>query len=113
MKKVMVLVIFFVYVLTGRAATISMTSSQDVRISQQTIPNAVIPPQVSIHTAPEYTPRGYHDKVEGSVIVQAQFDVDGNFTVLKVVKGLGYGLDENALAALQQWRFSPAMRNGV
>ena len=33
----------------------------------------------------------------GIVIVQAYFDADGNITVLKVVKGLGYGLDENAL----------------
>jgi hypothetical protein len=29
------------------------------------------------------------------------------------VKGLGYGLDENALAALEAWRFAPALRNGL
>ncbi len=28
------------------------------------------------------------------------------------MKGLGYGLDENALTALKDWRFSPAVRNG-
>jgi TonB family protein len=47
------------------------------------------------------------------VIVQAYFDPDGNVTVLKVKKGLGYGLDENALVALKDWRFSPALRNGL
>ena len=45
------------------------------------------------------------------MIVQAEFDEYGNITVLKVVKGLGYGLDENALAALQNWRFAPALRD--
>jgi TonB family protein len=31
---------------------------------------------------------------------------------LRTVKGIGFGLDENALAALHSWRFSPAKRNG-
>ena len=35
------------------------------------------------------------------------------FQVLKVVKGLGYGLDEAALKALQGLRFAPALRNGL
>jgi periplasmic protein TonB len=47
------------------------------------------------------------------VIVQAYFDPKGNATLLKVVKGLGYGLDENALTALKEWRFSPAPQNGL
>jgi TonB family protein len=113
MKKLIALVLF-AYVFTGRVAiaTISMASSQDVRIAQQTIPNAVIPPRISAQTVAEYTVGAYRDKIEGSVIVQAQFDVDGTFTVLKVVQGLGYGLNENALAALQHWHFSPAMKNG-
>ena len=51
--------------------------------------------------------------IEGSVIVQAQFDEYGSATVLKVIKGLGYGLDEAALQALKGWRFSPALRNGL
>jgi protein TonB len=31
---------------------------------------------------------------------------------IKVVRGLGSGLDEKAVECLQQWRFTPAMRNG-
>jgi TonB family protein len=47
------------------------------------------------------------------VFVQAYFDENGNVTVLRVVKGLGYGLDENALAAIKAWRFAPALSNGL
>jgi TonB family protein len=112
MKKFIALVSVVACALPAHAEAVSATSIQDVRIAQQTIPNAVIPPRINSHPAADYTFRAYGAKVEGNVIVQAHVDADGNFTVLKVIKGLGYGLDENALAALQHWRFSPAMRDG-
>jgi len=34
-------------------------------------------------------------------------------TAARVVKGLGGGLDQNALVALRQWRFRPGRRNGT
>jgi hypothetical protein len=39
-------------------------------------------------------------------------DIEGRFKVLRIVKSLGHGLDESALAALKNWRFTPAYRNG-
>jgi len=38
---------------------------------------------------------------------------DGTIEILKVVRGLGLGLDENAIQALKQWKFRPGMKNGV
>src|SRR5215469_3239352 len=32
--------------------------------------------------------------------------------VVRIIKTIGFGLDENALAAVRSWRFSPAKRNG-
>jgi TonB family protein len=32
---------------------------------------------------------------------------------VRVVHGLGYGLDERAVQAVRRWRFSPARRHGV
>jgi TonB family protein len=52
-------------------------------------------------------------RIEGTVTVEAFAGIDGTIKVLRVVKKLGYGLDENAVAAVQQWRFAPAWRNGA
>ncbi len=38
---------------------------------------------------------------------------DGTIEILRVVRGLGLGLDENAIQALKQWKFRPGMRNGI
>jgi protein TonB len=47
-------------------------------------------------------------KYQGVVVVAALITPDGHATHVHVVKGLGMGLDENAVAAVQTWRFRPA-----
>jgi TonB family protein len=101
------------FAIPALAKGIRSTSSQYVRFSQQTLPNVIVPPAVLTQSAPSYTVEAARHDVEGTVVVQAQFDEYGNARALKVVKGLGYGLDENAVAALKTWRFSPALRNGL
>jgi TonB family protein len=85
---------------------------QAVRITEQPVPG-LIPPLALASAKPFYTREALSAHIEGSVTVQVRFDADGNFRVLQLVQGLGYGLDENALAALQQWRFAPALSNGL
>lgn len=70
-------------------------------------------PRLVSFTRPSYTDEARRREVEGVVTLQAAFDIDGGFRVLRVVKGLGHGLDESALAALKNWRFTPAYRNGA
>jgi TonB family protein len=50
--------------------------------------------------------------VEGNVIVEVTIDVQGNVVDTKVLKGLGYGIEEKVIAALRGWRFRPAMMDG-
>lgn len=90
-------------------------AGQRTRIgSIETIPNdAMLPPQVLSSIAPAYTNEALVQRVEGTVTVEAASDIDGNIKVLRVVKGLGHGLDESALAALRNWKFAPARRNGA
>jgi TonB family protein len=87
---------------------------QSVRIGNvPTIPNGILnPPALIASPAAEYTEKALQLGIQGNVIVEAAFDIDGNFSVLRIVQALGYGLDENALAALKQWQFTPAYRNG-
>jgi TonB family protein len=61
---------------------------------------------------PVYTDEGKAKKIEGDVLVEVLFTASGDVKVLRVVRGLGYGLDESAESAARQIRFKPAQQNG-
>jgi TonB family protein len=61
---------------------------------------------------PMYTELARQDKVNGSVMVSLIVDKDGLPQKVHVTRGLGDGLDENAVEAVKQWRFKPAMKDG-
>src|SRR2546427_6909909 len=69
-------------------------------------------PEVLYYTDPFYTRTAREKKIEGTGTNEASFDVRGCMKVLRTVKSVGFGLDENAVTALRSWRFSPAERNG-
>jgi TonB family protein len=62
--------------------------------------------------APVYTEEARRLHVEGDVVVQVVFSATGEIRIVGVVKGLGHGLDEAAVAATRQIRFTPARRDG-
>jgi TonB family protein len=90
-------------------------AGQRTRIgSIDTVPNGgMLPPQIVSYTVPSYTPEAIARRIEGTVTVEASSDAAGNIQVLRVVRALGYGLDESALLALRDWKFVPALRNGA
>jgi TonB family protein len=62
---------------------------------------------------PAYTPEARAARVEGIVFVQAVIRKDGTVDTFKVLKGLGYGLDESAINTIAtKWRFRPGTLNG-
>jgi len=75
--------------------------------------NAVIPPQVLESSTPEYTQEGVEAKVEGIVTLEGHVDIKGKVSGLRVIKGLGYGLDQKAIDAVLGWKFRPALRQGA
>lgn len=66
------------------------------------------PVEILFKPTPQYTSEALAKKVEGYALVEVQFSASGQITVLRVVRGLGYGLDEAAEAAARQIRFKPA-----
>ena len=71
-------------------------------------------PVVLSNPGPDYTEEGHKAKAEGTVILSATIFKDGTVGNIKVVRGLGYGLDESAIrTVMTKWRFRPATRNGV
>jgi TonB family protein len=61
---------------------------------------------------PVYTEEARKQKIEGEVLVEVVFEASGRVRVLRVVRGLGHGLDEAAVKAAEQIRFKPALREG-
>jgi TonB family protein len=61
---------------------------------------------------PEYTDEARRLHIEGDVLIEALFAASGRVRVLRVVRGLGHGLDENAITAAGGIRFRPAMQGG-
>jgi TonB family protein len=61
---------------------------------------------------PVYSDEGRAQKIEGEVTLQVVFTASGEVKVLRVVQGLGHGLDESAEAAARQIKFKPAQQNG-
>jgi periplasmic protein TonB len=61
---------------------------------------------------PGYTEQALAAGVEGKVRVQITVDETGRVSDVKLLQGLGYGLDEAALAAARRALFDPALRCG-
>lgn len=70
------------------------------------------PVHITDKPKPLYTSEGRAKKVEGEVILQVVFTASGEVQVLRVLKGLGYGLDESAQNAARQIKFNPAQKDG-
>jgi TonB family protein len=72
----------------------------------------VTPPKVLSKTEPEYTAEARDAKIEGAVVLSLQIDADGLAQNIQIMRSLDSGLDQNAVAAIQQWRFEPGEKNG-
>jgi len=62
---------------------------------------------------PVYTEEARKLRIEGEVLLEVVFEAGGKLHVVRVVRGLGHGLDENAIRAAEQIRFKPALRDGL
>jgi protein TonB len=72
----------------------------------------VTAPVVIYSVDPEYSEEARKARYQGVVVLQAVVRKDGRVDVLQLVRSLGFGLDQNAIEALKQWRFRPAMKDG-
>lgn len=81
------------------------------KIAQESGP-ATIPVEITFKPQPVYTDEARGLKLEGEVLLEVMFNANGTLHVNRVVRGLGHGLDEAAMAAANKMRFKPALRIG-
>jgi protein TonB len=75
--------------------------------------NAMYAPGVTTPTCiycpdPRYTDEAREAKLQGSVTLQVLVGADGRAAQIRVVRGLGMGLDDRAVQIVRGWRFAPA-----
>jgi len=73
---------------------------------------ATTPVEITFKPNPVYTDEARSLKLEGEVLLEVSFSANGTLHVNRVVRGLGHGLDEAAVAAAGKIRFKPASRGG-
>ena len=69
-------------------------------------------PRIIYSPAPEYSDQARKAKREGICTLTLIVGVDGHASDVKVVSGLGMGLDEKAIEVVKKWKFGSATRKG-
>jgi TonB family protein len=72
----------------------------------------MLPAEVISKPTPAYTMEARNLRIEGEVVLEVVFEASGRLRIVRVVQGLGHGLDESAVHAAEQIRFKPAKRDG-
>lgn len=72
----------------------------------------VRPPQILRQQRPKYTEEARRNKIKGVVVLNAVFRADGTMSDISIIRGLGYGLDEEAIKAGYLIKFIPGQKDG-
>jgi len=70
------------------------------------------PAEITYKPRPVYTDEGRKLKIEGEVLIDVVFSAEGQVRIVKVMHGLGHGLDESAVRAAEKIQFKPALKDG-
>jgi len=92
------------------------SQSQDDESASGLVPRkiggGVSAPVLIYSAAAEYTEQAKKDKVGGIVRINFWVDEQGRVKHVRVLRGVGNGLDEKAVEAVKQYKFKPAMEGG-
>jgi TonB family protein len=91
----------------GTAAVVAATSS-----GKPTRGTDLTPVEILSKPRPVYPAEARDLRIEGEVLLEVLFLASGAIQVQRMLRGLGHGLDEAALASATQIRFRPAQHAG-
>jgi protein TonB len=97
---------------SGNGSGIGPGSGGNMGGGVRQIGGGVSAPVLVYGVEPEFSEEARKAKVSGNVMVNLWVDEKGNPTHVHVIRGIGMGLDEKAVAAVKVYRFRPAMENG-
>lgn len=97
---------------SGNGSGIGPGSGGNMGGGPRRIGGGVSAPQLIFSVEPEFSEEARKAKVAGNVLVNLWVDTNGNPSHVRVIRGVGMGLDEKAKEAVMQYKFKPAMENG-
>lgn len=74
--------------------------------------SGIEPPRLLREVKADYTDEARRRGITGDVVMEIVVTRAGGVGDVRVLQGLGAGLDQRAIAAVRQWKFSPARRRG-
>jgi TonB family protein len=75
--------------------------------------SGIEPPRLVREVKPDYTEEARRRSIEGEVVLEIVVRRDGSVSDVRVIRGLGSGLDQRAAQTVAQWQFAPARRFGT
>lgn len=75
--------------------------------------SGVEPPRLLREVKASYTDEARRANISGEVEMEITIRRDGTVSDVRILRGLGGGLNERAAAAVRQWRFAPARLKGT
>jgi TonB family protein len=74
--------------------------------------SGIEPPRLLREVKAEYTEEARRRNIRGDVVLEIVVRSDGKVGDVRLLQGLGGGLESRAIAAVKQWTFAPATRKG-
>ena len=95
---------------TGDHHGMGMGPGDDSGVGNENGRYTVVATQVICRVCPDplYSDEARKTKLQGSVMLSVLVGADGRAQEVRILSGIGLGLDENAIAAVRNWQFIPA-----
>jgi len=88
------------------------TDSDDKIQTIYHVGSEVKPPAAIYSPEPDFSEAARYERFQGTVAISLLIAKDGSVRQMRLLRALGMGLDEQVVAKVNTWRFSPATRNG-
>jgi periplasmic protein TonB len=78
------------------------------------IGNGVLSPTILFQSSPQYTAEAMRAKIQGTAMLSGIVGVDGTLHDIRISRSLDgtFGLDQEAIKCVRQWRFRPGTKQG-
>lgn len=86
--------------------------AQEPRQAPMRVGKGMTPPSVVRKVEPEYSQQAREAGLQGKVLLSIVVTEEGRADKIEVVSPLGFGLDERAIRAVEQWVFKPGIKEG-